>query len=132
MLEIRRWVAVGAALFALAGCSTSEALSPVPTATTTTGGDAGSSPPPEAAPGCNPLIGADCLTPFPSSFFEQVDPTTATGVRISLSQDVMPKVVGGSGLAPDRYNQKDGFSPATPFVVYFPSGVDVSQMPTIE
>jgi hypothetical protein len=140
MSQIRRcaqgWAVVGSALLALAGCSTNEALSPVPgtttTTTTTPTGDAGQSPPPEAQPGCNPLIGADCLSPFPSSFFEQVDPTTATGFRISLSQSVMPPVMFGNPLSPERYNEKDGFSPATPFVVYFPSGVDVTQMPTVE
>jgi hypothetical protein len=124
-------------LLTLAGCSTNEALSPVSgttstTTTTTPTSDAGPNPPPEAKPGCNPLIGADCLSPFPSSFFEKADPTTATGFRISLSESVLPPIMFGNPLSPDRYNAKDGFSPATPFVVYFPSGVDVSQMPTVE
>ena len=33
-----------------------------------------SSPPPADVPaGCNPLIGDDCATPFPSSFYEVAD-----------------------------------------------------------
>jgi hypothetical protein len=127
---IARAITLGAALLALAGCSTGEVLNPVH-ATSTTTVDAGPPPPPEAMPGCNPLIGADCLSPFPSSFFEAVDPTTQTGFRVSLPQSVVPPIQYGPALSVERYNQKDGFSPATPFVVYFPSGVDVSQMPTI-
>src|SRR5437762_1230393 len=45
----------------------------------------GSSPsgPHEPPAGCNPLIGDDCLTPFPSSFYEAADASTATGVRVA-------------------------------------------------
>ena len=42
-------------------------------------------PPPEAQPGCNPIVGDDCLTPYPSCFHETVDSSTATGVRIKLA-----------------------------------------------
>ena len=35
--------------------------------------------PPEAMPGCNPVIGDDCLTPFPVELLTQTDDaTTAT------------------------------------------------------
>jgi hypothetical protein len=82
------------------------------------------SPPPETAPGCNPLVGDDCLIPFPSSFYEAIDPTTATGVHVEIEAGLLPVQGSGLPIAPGRLNQKDGFSPATPFIVYFANGVD--------
>ncbi len=84
--------------------------------------DAGA--PPATAPGCNPIIGDDCLTPFPSSFFEQVDSTTATGYRVAIGPGLLPVQSNQIPISPGRLNQKDGFSPATEFVVYFANGVD--------
>src|SRR5438270_728759 len=88
-----------------------------------------SSAPPEAAPGCNPIIGDDCLTPFPSAFFEATDATTRTGVRIALGPSLLPVQKNGLPIKPDRLNTKDGFSPATPFVVYFKAGVRATDLP---
>ena len=85
-------------------------------------------PPPETAPGCNPVVGDDCLTPFPSSFYEQPDPTTATGVRVALDAGLLPIQANGLPVAPDRLNEKDGFSPASPFLVYFANGVDAAPL----
>jgi hypothetical protein len=87
------------------------------------------SAPPEAAAGCNPIIGDDCLTPFPSAFFETTDPTTRTGRRVAIGPSVLPVQKNGLPIKPDRLNQKDGFSPATPFVVYFKAGVKASELP---
>ena len=92
----------------------------------------GAPPPPEPAPGCNPLVGDDCLTPFPSAFFETADSSTATGVRVALGPTALPSSAAGVVLKPDRLNQKDGFSPATPFLVYFKAGVDATQLPTVD
>jgi len=94
-----RWLAV----LALAACS--------------------SSGPPEPKPGCNPLIGDDCLTPYPSSFYQ-----SATG-QVAIPDGVLP-TPKNTTLATDRLNSHDGFSPSTPFVVYFKEGVDASQLPT--
>lgn len=85
-------------------------------------------PPPEAAPGCNPIIGDDCLSPFPSAFYERPDATSATGYRVNLQPGTLPTQGSGTPLSPDRLNQKDGFSPATPFIVFFQSGVDRTQL----
>ncbi len=75
--------------------------------------------PPEAAPGCNPVIGDDCLTPFPSSFYEVADTTTKTGLRVKIGPTTLPQQSDGNQILPDRMNQKDGFSPSMPFIVYF-------------
>src|SRR6185437_10198013 len=100
-----RALAVACTSLILAACSLNEDLKPVPTdagadtSTTasvgagggsgtggastggaSTGGTGGGNPapppPPEAQPGCNPIIGDDCVTPFPSTFYEVRDPTT--------------------------------------------------------
>src|SRR6266571_2021457 len=55
---------------------------------------------------CNPLVGDDCFTPFPSIFFEKVDSTSATGYRVDLPADLMPKSALGVAISPDRFNQK--------------------------
>ena len=70
------------------------------------------------------------MTPFPSTFYEVPDPTTATGYRVLLGSKALPPIT--PPLSTERYDQKDGFSPATPFVVYFADGVDTTQLPTID
>jgi hypothetical protein len=108
------------AFVALTACHSSASTAPP---------DAGP-PPPETAVGCNPVIGDDCVTPFPSSFFERVDTTSATGFRVALDAGLLPVQSNGIPMSPDRLNQKDGFSPATPFLVYFANGVDGSVLGT--
>src|SRR5262249_21568315 len=83
---------------------------------------------PPAPPTCNPVIGDDCLTPFPSSYFE-VPADTATGVELALPADILPKSKSGVVVKPDRLNARDGFSPASPFLVYFAAGVDPANLP---
>jgi hypothetical protein len=91
-----------------------------------------SSSPSEVPEGCNPLIGDDCLTPFPSAFIEIPDATTATGLRISLPATALPAPRGGSPLDSTRLDLHDGVSPATPFVVYFARGVNAAQLPMLD
>jgi pimeloyl-ACP methyl ester carboxylesterase len=98
-------------------------------------GDNATADTPDAGPTtgtCNPLVGEDCFTPFPSIFFEKVDATTATGFRVDLPADHMPKSALGVAIRPDRLNQKDGFSGSAPFLVYFAAGFDATQLPTID
>lgn len=85
---------------------------------------------PVIAPGCNPLVGDDCLTPFPSSFFEVADPTTATGVRVALPEVALPMQSSGTRLSTERINRLDGFSPSTPLLVYFKAGVAAADLPS--
>ena len=154
-----RALAVACASLVLAACSLNEDLMPLPTdagadtgttasvgagggsgtggastggaeAGGTGGGNPAPPPPPEAQPGCNPIIGDDCATPFPSTFYEVRDPTTATGWHIALGDKALPAIT--PPLQTGRYNSKDGFSPATPFVLYFKNGVDTTQLPTLD
>lgn len=84
--------------------------------------------PAEVPANCNPIVGDDCLTPFPSSFLLQKDATTKTGYRVHVPEGVLPAMRSGTPLTTERANRLDGFSPATPFVVYFEKGVDPSQL----
>jgi hypothetical protein len=90
-------------------------------------------PPPDAAPGCNPLVGDDCLTPFPSQVVLRDGATTATGTRVAIGDAVVlhaPRNAPPLSAAP--LNLHDGVSPSTPFVVYFARGVDPSQLPGLD
>ena len=82
--------------------------------------------------GCNPLIGDDCLTPFPSSIVETPDSTTTTGVRVAIPDSSLPTPHAGEPLTPARLNLHDGVSPATPFLVYFKQGVEPTQLPSLD
>lgn len=82
-------------------------------------------------PACNPIVGDDCVTPFPSSFFLD-KASTPTGVAIAIKDNVLPKSAGGVVIRPDRINGRDGFSPSTPFLLYVAAGFDVTQIPALE
>jgi hypothetical protein len=88
------------------------------------------SAPAEVPAGCNPLIGDDCATPFPSSFYEVADAASPTGVRVAVAANVWPQTATNIPFRGEQVNGRDGFSPATPFVVYFKNGVDASKLPT--
>ena len=88
------------------------------------------SAPADPPPGCNPLIGDDCATPFPSSFYEVADSASPTGVRVSVAANAWPTTATNIPFRGEQVNGRDGFSPATPFVVYFKNGVDKSKLPT--
>jgi hypothetical protein len=111
----------------LAACSSSSPAGNVTTGTGDAGADA-VAPPPEPKAGCNPIIGDDCLTPFPSSFYLASDSTSATGVRVAIPANALPVQSTMLQLKPDRMNQKDGFSALTPYLVYFAQGVDPTNL----
>jgi hypothetical protein len=73
---------------------------------------------------CNPLGGTGCITPWPSSIYAVDDPDTATGRRLDIPTGALPRNQNGLTIAPDRFNQRDGFSPAAPMIAAFPGGVD--------
>src|SRR4051812_12435571 len=78
----------------------------------------------DVAPGCNPLSPSGaCLFPFPSTAFERLDASTATGVRVDLRPERLPLRDGVTPLDTTPYNAADGFSPIVPILVHF--GVDV-------
>ena len=87
---------------------------------------------PPLRPGCNPLGGGeneDCLTPFPSAFFTRPDPQRPGQVLVALPQAVLPVSVKGVMLDPAPLGTRDGYSPATPIIAYFPAGIADKGLP---
>ncbi|MEK6606908.1 MAG: hypothetical protein AABZ30_04530 [Myxococcota bacterium] len=82
---------------------------------------------------CNPLVGDDCITPYPSSLYLEADADTATGLRMALPAEILPVNVDGVALDPaPLLNTGDGFPAATYMVAYFAQGIDASILPPID
>ncbi|HTL34894.1 MAG TPA: hypothetical protein VL326_17315 [Kofleriaceae bacterium] len=77
---------------------------------------------------CNPLGGAACITPWPSSVYESDDATTETKVKLDIPAGALPKNFDNIELSPDTFNKQDGFSYAAPMIAAFPTGVDGSNL----
>ncbi len=84
----------------------------------------------ETAGVCEVLNGAECLLPWPSTFFLKPD-ATPTGFRINYPQIAMPELV--PPLLPDPFNELDGFSSMVQAMMHLPGGVDLvaSNAPTL-
>ena len=68
--------------------------------------------------GCNPFATTqECLFPFPSSFFEAQDPTTATGVRLAYHQEVVEWPEGSPEVDLVPFNRADGVPPSVPILL---------------
>ncbi len=86
-------------------------------------------PPPEPAAGCSPVVGDDCLGPFPSSFYEALDSNSPTGMRVAIGASVLPIANDGTQVTPARLNGLDGFPSATRFIVYVKQNIDSATLP---
>lgn len=88
-------------------------------------------PEPPLAAGCNPLGGGDkedCLLPFPSNHYLRRDDQGV--LRVTFPQGVLPVSGQGVALDPALLSARDGFSPATQIVAYFPTAIDPANLPT--
>jgi len=73
---------------------------------------------------CN-AVAATCLLPWPSSVFEHVDPSTATGLALVLSE-----TASFAGLKPTLdFEGPDGFSAIGSMAAFVPEGVDPAVLP---
>src|SRR5579871_2955787 len=70
--------------------------------------------------------GGNPLMPYPSSFYERADATTATGRRMAYPLRVMPTNASGVHIDPTAWNTLDGFSPGPIIMATFPQGVDLA------
>ena len=71
-------------------------------------------------PGCNPFSTTrDCLLPFPSSFFQTDDVTSATGVRVNYPPGIFGASNSGVTVDVTLSNTADGAPPISPILVYF-------------
>ncbi|HEY5950185.1 MAG TPA: hypothetical protein VIV40_32035 [Kofleriaceae bacterium] len=81
---------------------------------------------------CNPLGGQGCLLPWPSSAYEVDDATTATGRRVQIPLEAMPKNIDDVSIDPAWLNRWDGFSPSGPMLAAFPTGVSNANLPSFK
>jgi hypothetical protein len=79
---------------------------------------------------CNPLGGARCVLPFPSSLYLIEDGDSPTGVRLDMPAGALPENSLGVAIDPAPFNLHDGFSPAAPIIAAFASGVDDGNLPS--
>ncbi len=70
------------------------------------------------------------LFPYPSIHLMVEDEGTATGWRLALSADALPRPDGGSPVDVERLHRLDGFSPANTAVVLLPDAdIDPGSLP---
>jgi len=79
---------------------------------------------------CNPLGGQGCMLPWPSSVYEVADSRTATGRRLQVPIEAMPKNIDAVSVDPTALNRWDGWSPTGPLLAAFGTEIDVSNLPT--
>ena len=75
---------------------------------------------------CNPLGGQGCMRPWPSSVYEVADSSTATGRRLEVPIEAMPKNIDGVYVDPTALNRWDGWSPTGPLLATFGTEVSVT------
>jgi hypothetical protein len=83
-----------------------------------------SEPDPHGA--CDFLDPAKCLYPFPNDYFTVRDRSTATGRRVQLDPDSMPRNAAGVPVDPTEWNRNDGFSPGSAVQTLVP-GIDLER-----
>src|SRR5262245_17787515 len=81
------------------------------------------SPLAQGSAACDPVDPAACLLPFPNDYFTVPDSGTATGIRVDLKREAMPRNVLGSAVDPREWNRNDGFSPGAMLLTHVP-GLD--------
>src|SRR5262245_45155872 len=69
------------------------------------------------------------MLPWPSSAYEVTDKTTATGRRVQLTIEAMPRNIDDTPVDPASMNRWDGFSPTGPMLAMFPNGVSNANLP---
>ena len=111
-----RSVVLGHLLLAIGGCSAEESLT-----------SAENEAPSPAY--CNPLSRAECLLPWPSTFYLAEDSSTQTGWRVRYESQALPATAQGQHLDPTRYNLADGFSVGTQILAVFTDGVASEGLP---
>jgi len=125
----------------IAACAWCWACSSVPATTSAAGttptgdgvavaGDvaaSGARPPPAGTPGCDPLQPEVCSLPWPSNLYLKPDQDRATGYSIDFGPASLPVNMEGKPIDPTAWRRMDGYSVATPIVVYF-RDIDTTQM----
>jgi hypothetical protein len=74
-------------------------------------------------PACDWLDTSSCLFPFPSSRYEEPDPSTVTGVRLAIDAAALPVNEAGVAVDPAPFARNDGWGVGTP-IMFTAEGVD--------
>lgn len=83
--------------------------------------------------GCNPLVPAECLYPYPSMTMMKEDASTPTGWQMDVQPDNIPLASASATTLASSFNRADGFSIGTPMLAYFDGAVpDDALLPGID
>ncbi len=82
-------------------------------------------PPVPADPDCNPIVGNDCWSGWPSNFWLQAGATP----HLDLPAAKMPANSDGKLVDVTEWNRRDGFSPNSPIVVLLPTPPTATLLP---
>lgn len=66
------------------------------------------------------------MLPFPDNFLTVADPSTPTGLRVSIPPSATPANSSGIHIDPSAQNRNDGFSPGSEILAYVP-GLDLAR-----
>ncbi|MEA2645831.1 MAG: hypothetical protein QOE92_914 [Chloroflexota bacterium] len=69
---------------------------------------------------CDPIDPAQCMLPYPNDWFTKADPSSATGRRLDLVIEGMPRNQYGKPIEPTEWNRSDGFSAGAQVLTYVP------------
>lgn len=75
---------------------------------------------------CDDVDPAACLLPWPNDRFTRADASTATGRRVDLPADGMPRNAAGTPIDPAEWNRNDGFAPVSTLITVIP-GLDAGE-----
>ena len=74
----------------------------------------------EAFSDCDPIAPTLCGLPFPSTFYMREDASSPTGWRVALGETTLPIDANGHQPTPERWNERDGWSPVPLLLAHFP------------
>jgi hypothetical protein len=76
------------------------------------------------------LTGQGLFFPYPNMHLMQPDSSSSTGWRVHIPVEVVPLAEDGDPMPVERFNRLDGFSPATPCLVFFENvEIDPASLP---
>lgn len=84
-------------------------------------------------PQCNPVSIETCGLPYPSNFFTKPDSSSPTGLRLSLSDQILSReyqavIDSGKGFSYGLLQKDSGFSVAAPVVFEVPDIPDIASL----
>lgn len=75
--------------------------------------------------GCDPTEAELCYLPYPSTYHQVEDATTASGWRLNFVDGSLPVNIDDVPVSGNYWNELDGYSTIAPLMTYFPNLDDV-------